>query len=290
MKRAFGIARSRAGRVGLVAGVAVATVAGLALPAGANTGHVSASQSCSDGWRVTVTLDNNVTSDHDVVVTSTIPNTQGLTGNFDTTHNSGTQQIWSANGPAVASGTVTLTIWNPGHKTIDSSAQASLPSVHECHPTTTTTWATTTTICPTSTTYPETTTTYVTTTTAAPTTTAPTTTEAPTTTAAPTTTQAPTTTAAPTTVYYPPTSTTQVAGTTVVVTTTPPTHKTTTTVKEQGSTVPTTAAPTTSSTLPAPTTLPFTGSNTGGPLLFGVSCVAAGALLLMRKRGSLTRS
>ena len=111
-----------------MAGVAVATVAGLALPAGANTGHVSASQSCSDGWRVTVTLDNNVTSDHDVVVTSTIPNTQGLTGNFDTTHNSGTQQIWSANGPAVASGTVTLTIWNPGHKTIDSSAQASLPS------------------------------------------------------------------------------------------------------------------------------------------------------------------
>ena len=115
------------GRVGLVAGVAVASMVGLALPAGANTGHVFASQSCHDGWTASVTLDNNVTSDHFVEVTSTIPGTTGIVdGHYDTTHNNGTQQIWDASGPAVSSGTVTLTILNP-NRSVDSTAHMSLP-------------------------------------------------------------------------------------------------------------------------------------------------------------------
>ena len=315
MNKAFGIARTRAGRVGLVAGVAVATVAGLALPAGANTGHVFATQTCHDGWSAKVTLDNNVSPDHDVVVTSTIPGTKGLTNTYDTTKNSGQFTIWDASGAAPSSGTVTLTIWNPGHQTIDSQTSQSLPSVGSCsttstthqttttwqpttttHPTTTTSYVTTTTFCPTTTTTPYVTTTTmhvttttqaVTTTTAAPTTT---TTGATTTTAATTTTMPATTT---TTAYV--TSTTSVEGTTVVL---PPTTQKvttttaapTTTVREQGSTVPTTAPTTTTMPAVISTTLPFTGSSTTFPVIFGLSCVTAGGLLLLRKRSSLTRS
>ena len=142
MKRVLSIARGRAGRAGLVAGVLVAAVVGLAGPAGANTGHVQASQTC-EGWSVTVTLDNNVTSDHFVEVTTTIPGTSGIVdAHYTTTGNSGTTQIWSASGATVQSGTVTLTILNPD-KSLDSTASASLPAAGDCD--TTTTQVTTTT-------------------------------------------------------------------------------------------------------------------------------------------------
>ena len=54
--------------------------------------------------------------------------------------------------------------------------------------------------------------------------------------------------------------------------------------------MPTTDATTTSA--PASTTqqLPRTGSNTGFPLAFGLSCLVAGGLLVIRKRGAWSHS
>ena len=80
---------------------------GLAGVAAANTGNVVASETCST-WSVTVSLNNNVTSDRTVVVVTTIPGTVGITGNH---YNTTFGQIWSASGAAPASGTVTLKIY-----------------------------------------------------------------------------------------------------------------------------------------------------------------------------------
>ena len=68
----------------------------------ANTGSVSASETCST-WSVTVTLNHNVTSDRTVVVVTTIPGTTGIAGNH---YNTSFGQIWSASGAAPATGTV----------------------------------------------------------------------------------------------------------------------------------------------------------------------------------------
>lgn len=223
MNRAVGIARSRAGRVGLVASVALATVVGLALPAGANTGHVLASQTCQR-WSVSVTLDNNASVDHFVEVTTTIPGTTGIVdGHFNTTGNSGTTQIWDANGPAPSSGTVTLTILNPD-RSVDSTASASLPEVNGCENTTTTT------------TQPNTTTTI------------------------------------------------RESGSTSLVTNTT-VSETTATLGAQGGTVTTTTAGPSAAT--APGSLPLTGSGTAFPVIFAISSIAAGALLLLRKRSAM---
>jgi hypothetical protein len=81
---------------------------GLAGVAAANTGNVVASETCST-WSVTVSLNHNVVPARTVVVVTTIPGTVGIAGNhYDTTFG----QIWSASGPAPASGKVTLTIYN----------------------------------------------------------------------------------------------------------------------------------------------------------------------------------
>ncbi len=72
----------------------------------ANTGSVTASETCST-WNVSVTLNHNVTSDRTVVVVTTIPGTTGIAGNH---YNTSFGQIWSATGPAPATGTVTLKI------------------------------------------------------------------------------------------------------------------------------------------------------------------------------------
>ncbi len=96
-----------------------------------------------------------------------------------------------------------------------------------------------------------------------------------TTTAPPPTTTTPATT---TTLGPKPTASTQVKGTTITASTSPPTT-TRGTVGVLGATV---AATTT--TMPAIATLPRTGSNPMFPLMFGLSSVVAGALLLVRQR------
>ena len=115
-----------------------------------------------------------------------------------------------------------------------------------------------------------------------------TTTQAGTTTTAPaptTTAPAPTTTAATTTTpSAPATTTTQVRGTTVVATTTPA-STTTETIRRQGTTV----VGATTTTMPAVAVLPRTGSGSAFPLMFGLSSLIAGALLLVRQRGAEAR-
>lgn len=85
------------------------TIAG---SASANTGSITSSQSCSAG-AVHVYLNNNVSSDRKVTVTSTIPGftTTDITNkSYNTTGNSGPLEIWSASGPQPFAGVVTLTI------------------------------------------------------------------------------------------------------------------------------------------------------------------------------------
>lgn len=132
--------------------VAVAALAATALPASANTGHVTASQNCTD-WSASVTLNHNVTSDRTVNVITTIPGTTGVVGgHFNTSFGT----IWSDSGSAPATGTVTLNIWNGNH--LEFADSASLPKVYGCVTTTTSTTTTTeeptttTTVAPTTTT------------------------------------------------------------------------------------------------------------------------------------------
>jgi len=256
MNRILGNVRSGAARVGLLIVVVSATVVAFALPAGANTGYVTTSQTCYV-WTATVTLNANVTADHFVEVSSTIPGTTGIVDGHYDTKGSGPQQIWQATGAAPASGTVTLTILN-SDRSLDSTASASLPPSAVC-PTTTTTASPTTTTVASSTTV------------ASQTTVVPPTTVAPPTTAAPvtTTTSAATTTAAPTT-------TIEVSPSTATL---PPT---TTPVGPQGST----AATTTTSIRPGAitATLPFTGSGVVFPAIFGLSCLTGGGMLAIRRR------
>jgi LPXTG-motif cell wall-anchored protein len=82
------------------------------------------------------------------------------------------------------------------------------------------------------------------------------------------------------------TTSTQVHGaTTIATTTTAPATTTTETVSPQGNT----ASPTT--TVPVgPVTLPRTGSNLAWPLMFGLSSLIAGALLLLRQHRSSGRT
>ena len=129
----FATTRSGLGRIGLVVGVVIAAVTVSALPAGANTGHVSASQTCSQ-WSVSVTLDNNVTSRRFVEITSTLPGTTNMVdAHYSTIGAPGTTLIWSAGGPSPARGTVTLTILNRD-RSLDSTAFASITPVENCTP------------------------------------------------------------------------------------------------------------------------------------------------------------
>jgi hypothetical protein len=91
----------------LAALTSAALLFSLAGIAAANTGNVAASETCST-WSVSVSLNHNVTSDRTVVVVTTIPGTVGIAGNH---YNTTFGQIWSASGPAPASGTVTLKIY-----------------------------------------------------------------------------------------------------------------------------------------------------------------------------------
>ena len=255
MNRILGNFRSGAARVALVACVATATVAALAIPASANTGTVHTAQDCYT-WSASVSLDTNVTPAHDVEVTTTIPGTTGLTGNFDTTGNTGPQQIWSVHGTAPSHGTVTLTIWNPGHKTIDTQTSASLPPSE---------------VCPTTTTLPP----NVVTTTTAPPAVVTTTTVAPTTTI----------TVSPTSITLPPTTPPTAPPSTPPTTPSTPSAPTTPTSTHQ-QVIPGSSTTTTSITPGGQSqSLPFTGSGTAFPAIFGLSCLAGGAVLAVRRRG-----
>ena len=78
----------------------------------ANSGGITSSASCSSG-EVHVFLNNNVSSDRKVTVTSTIPGftDTGITDkSYNTTGNAGNVEIWSASGPQPFAGTVTLVI------------------------------------------------------------------------------------------------------------------------------------------------------------------------------------
>ena len=78
----------------------------------ANTGSITKSEKCDTG-AVHVFLNNNVSTDRKVTVTSTIPGftTTGITDkSYTTTGNVGPVEIWSASGPEPFAGVVTLTI------------------------------------------------------------------------------------------------------------------------------------------------------------------------------------
>lgn len=76
----------------------------------ANTGSVHATEDCST-WQVSVTLNDNVSIDRAVSLTTTIPGTVGFVGHhYDTTHDTVPLVIWTASGTAPASGVVTLHI------------------------------------------------------------------------------------------------------------------------------------------------------------------------------------
>ena len=76
------------------------------------------------------------------------------------------------------------------------------------------------------------------------------------------------------------TSTTELHGTTTIFTTTTTKPETTTTFHEQGSTIPTT----TTEPVTVPGTLPRTGSSSAVIIMFALSCLAAGGLMMVRKR------
>ncbi|MGZ7011469.1 MAG: LPXTG cell wall anchor domain-containing protein [Ilumatobacteraceae bacterium] len=250
MNRFGGIARSRAGRLGLVAGVAVAAVVGMSAPAFAHNTAVHGTVTCDSDhvvhWQIANYEDQPMTIESAVALVG--QQSYPVTGyTSPVAGNSFTDATTIV--PNAVGGTITLTVqasWADEYHDTKSGSVNLQPNC--CETTTTTTEATTTT-----TTAPTTTTTAPTTTTEATTTT---------TTAATTTTQQ------------------HVEGSTTIVTTT--TQAPTTTLGPAGSTVPTTAAPTTTTT--AIGSLPRTGSSTTVPVLFGLGSIATGAGLLMRKR------
>jgi hypothetical protein len=244
---------------------------GFALPAGANTGHAFASQTCS-GWSASVTLDNNVTHARFVEVSTTIPGTTGIVdAHYSTIGTSGTTPIWNASGPAPSSGTVTLTILN-ADRSLDSTASASLPEVSGCTVPTSTEAPTSTTVPMTTTTMPATSTTEA----------ATSTTEA-----ATSTTQAPPSSEVSASTTLPPATTTEATTTSIAVSPLTAFETSTTqlatapTFGGQGGPIPPTAA---THVAAVTGTLPFTGSGTLFPAIFGLCVLGAGAVLTTRLR------
>ena len=88
----------------------LAALALTATPVLGHTGTITVSQDC-ESFHVSVSLDHNTTSDRSVMIETTIPGTTGIAapGNY---YDTSFGEIWSASGPAPASGTVTLIIDN----------------------------------------------------------------------------------------------------------------------------------------------------------------------------------
>jgi hypothetical protein len=195
------------------------------------------------------------------------------------TSGSGLHPPLNGGGEAPAISHLVFCIGTPGTTTTTAPSTSTSTTVPQTTTSTTVPQTTTSTTVPqttTSTTVPQTTTS-----TTVPQTTTTTVPEETTTTTVPesTTTTVPEETTTTTVPEETTTSTTVVHGSTTIVTTS--TDPTTTTVHEQGSTVPSSTTPRTV----APTgTLPFTGSGSAVAAMFGILCIAAGALLLASKR------
>jgi LPXTG-motif cell wall-anchored protein len=229
-----------------VAGIAVASLVGLAAPAYAHHTSVRGSVECSNGDHLVHWDIQNDESDQPMTIVSATASVGGqsypvvgYTSPVATlAYTSATTTV-----PNGVGGTITLTVhatW-PDEYSVTNTASVNLTP--NCCTTTTTEATTTTTEATTTTTAPE-----VTTTTAAPTTT--------------------------TTMH-------QELGSTTIVTTTTQAPTTTKPVVQQGSTVPTTTQPAV-----VPQQLPRTGSGTLFPIIFGISSIAAGALLLKTRNRS----
>ncbi len=153
-------------RAAIAAALTAAFLVLLSAPAFANSGTVTATQTC-DHWSATITLNHNVETDRSVDIITTIPGTAGTTG---THYNTNFGQIWHEEGTTPTTGTVTLNIYYPGAGGLEFTQSATLPTVTNCEVTTTTTTepTTTTTVPQTTTTIPKTTTTLPKTTTTKP--------------------------------------------------------------------------------------------------------------------------
>jgi LPXTG-motif cell wall-anchored protein len=317
VNRVFRLGRRRR-RVALLVGVIAAVIVGMALPAWAHHPILSGETECTNGDHVVSwTIENNQTDQAmtiDSAIAAMVPGgaEYPVTGYTSPVGNSGSTNATTIV-PGNVTGTIELTVdasWPDG---VTSTKDVSVELVDTCTSTstttttaattTTTTAATTTTTVPettttvpettttvpeTTTTVPETTTTVAETTTTVPetTTTVPetTTTTVPetTTTVSETTTTGPettTTTVPETTTTVPQTTSTDVGGITTIATTT-----TSTPITGEGSTVPTVGGQATTTAPPGAAELPRTGSSSGYAVFFGLSCIAGGALLLIRRR------
>jgi LPXTG-motif cell wall-anchored protein len=268
--------------------IAAAVLVSLALPASAHSTTITGDTVCFNGEHIVTWHIMNSSQTTDLLMTIVSVDAQiGSTSYSVTGYSSPVAKGGTTDGtstvPGGVTGTITATVhvnWPDG---ITDDDDASVTLQDNCVGTTTTT--TTAPETTTTTTVPETTTTVAGTTTIATTTTTTTTTVPETTT---TTTVPETTTTAPeTTTTEGPTTT--VLGTTTIFTTTSTGPPTTTPITDLGSTVPTVVDQATTTTVAGSTQLPRTGSSSGYPMFFGLSCIAGGALLLIRHRRSWIR-
>jgi len=265
--------------------IAAAVLVSLALPASAHSTTITGDTVCFNGEHlVTWHIKNSSVSTNLLMTIVSVDAHIGSTSYPVTGYSSPVAKGATTDGtstvPGGVTGTITATVhvnWPDG---ITDDDTASVTLVDNCVGTTTTTTVPETT---TTTTVPETTTTVAGTTTIATTTTT-TVPETTTTTTVPET----TTTVPETTTTEGPTTT--VLGTTTIFTTTSTGGPTTTTpITDLGSTVPTVVGQATTTTVGGSTQLPRTGSNSGYPMFFGLSCLGGGALLLIRRRRNWIR-
>jgi LPXTG-motif cell wall-anchored protein len=259
----------------------------LALPASAHSTTITGDTVCFNGEHIVTWHIKNSSQTTNLLMTIVSVDAQiGSTTYPVTGYSSPVAKGATTDGtttvPGGVTGTITATVhvnWPDG---ITDDDDASVTLQDNCVGTTTTT--TTVPETTTTTTVPETTTTVAGTTTIATTTTT-TVPETTTTTTVPET----TTTVPETTTTEGPTTT--VLGTTTIFTTTSagPNPTTTTPISDLGSTVPTVVDQATTTTVAGSTELPRTGSSSGYPMFFGLSCLAGGALLLIRHRRNWIR-
>jgi LPXTG-motif cell wall-anchored protein len=242
--------------VSIVAAVVAAAVLSTAAPAYAHHSVLSGSTACSDGehvvtWSIQAVSRVQLPMTIDSAFATNNGTTYAATG-YASPINDGDTTYATTVLPAGSTGTVTLQVHSTWPDGVQYTNSTSVELQHDCLPsTTTTTEATTTTTAP-----PTTTTTEATTTTTAP----PTTT---------TTIEVAGSTSLPPFTVPPPASSTSA----------PPPGQATSTLVAEGTTVP---APVTGN-------LPHTGGDAGFPIVFGLSFLAAGGLLVVRRRRAWSR-